>query len=213
MALATFMKPAMLAQLHVVDVAVGLCAVFDTLFVDVTHDCVEFVVDFFGAPLQVHGVLAHFKSRGCYAAGVDSLAGSIDDAARDEGVDSLGCAAHVRDFADIFDTVVDELMSVFAVEFVLCGAGKSDVDFLFPGFAACIECRAGEFVGIGSDDVVARCTEFEHIVDLLGIETCGVIDITVGSRDGDDFGAEFGSLEGGTATQRCRSPRLRWSCL
>lgn len=48
--------------LHVVDIAVGLCAELDTLLVDVAHDDMEFLVDFVGAPLQVHGVLAHLEA-------------------------------------------------------------------------------------------------------------------------------------------------------
>ena len=47
---------------HIVDITVGFLAVFHTLGVDVLHDLVELFVDFLGSPLEVHGVLAHFKT-------------------------------------------------------------------------------------------------------------------------------------------------------
>lgn len=48
--------------LHVVDISVGLCAVFHALSVDILHDFMEAAVNFFGAPLEVFGVLAHFET-------------------------------------------------------------------------------------------------------------------------------------------------------
>ena len=62
---------------------------------DIGHDYVELLIHFFGRPLEVHGVLAHFETRGGYAACVDSLARSVHCAAFDESVDSFGSTAHV----------------------------------------------------------------------------------------------------------------------
>ena len=107
--------------LHVVDVAVGLCAVFHTLLVDVVHDVVEFFVDFFGAPLQVHCILAHFESGGSDTSGIYCLAGGIDGVGLDEVVDGLGGTAHVADLGHHFHAVVDKHACVVAVELVLCG--------------------------------------------------------------------------------------------
>ena len=87
-------------------------------------------------------------------------------------------------------------MSVVAVKLVLCGAGECDVHFLFPGLAACEESGTGVAFCIGSHNVVAGGTEFEHVVDFVGVETGGVVYIAVGAGDGHNLCAEFCSLEG-----------------
>ena len=182
--------------LHVVDVAVGLASELDALLVDVAHDGVELLVHFLGAPLQVHGVLAHFQARGGYAACVHGLAGSVDDACCQEGVDGFGGAAHVADFGHEAHAVLDELTGVVAVHLVLRGAGQGDVHFALPGLASGEELAAGELLGIRSHDVVAAGAELQHVVYLLGVEAGGVVDVAVGAGDGDNLGTQLGGLEG-----------------
>ena len=45
----------------VVDVSVGLFAVFDTLLVYRFHDVVQALVDLVGAPVQSHDILRHLR--------------------------------------------------------------------------------------------------------------------------------------------------------
>ncbi len=165
---------------------------------DALHDVVKLSVNFFGAPLQVFGILAHFEARGSNTTGVHSLAGSIDDASGNEGVDSFGSTAHVGNFSNELNTVFNKHLGVFAVNFVLGSAGQSDINLAFPRLAACEELRAGELIGVGSNDVVAAGAEFEHVVDFFSIEAGGIIYVTVGTGDGHNLGAEFGSLQGCT---------------
>lgn len=114
-----------IGALHVVDVAIFLLAVLDALGVDVVHDSVELLIHFLFAPLQVHGVLAHFEARSGHAAGVDSLAGGIHDFALDESVDRFRCAAHVGNFGYAPYLVGKQMCGVFTVDFVLGSAGRA----------------------------------------------------------------------------------------
>ena len=103
---------------------------------DVGHDGVETVVNLFGRPLEVFGVLRHFETGNGHTTCVDSLTGSVGNLSGEESVDSFGLATHVRYFGNHHNLVFDEFLGVFGPNFVLGGAGKSDVNFLFPGFAA-----------------------------------------------------------------------------
>ena len=58
--------------LHVVDVTVSLCTVLYAVLVDVGHDHMEHLVHFLCAPLEVFGVLSHFKTGNSHTTGVYS---------------------------------------------------------------------------------------------------------------------------------------------
>ncbi len=163
---------------------------------DVEHHLVQLLVHLGCAPLQVLGILAHFQAGYAHTAGVHSLAGCVRQLVRDEVVDSLGGAAHVGNFGHHHHLVVDYHLGVGLAHLVLCGAGQADVHLLLPGLAACIECGAGELVGVRSHDVVARCTELKHIFYLLGVQTCGVVDVSVGTGQSHHLAAEFGGFLG-----------------
>ena len=130
---------------HIVDVTVGFAAITEALFVDGVHDCRGVFVDFFGAPLEVHGVLAHFKTGCGHTAGINGFAGSVCGARFDECVDSFGCAAHVGYFGHELDVVCNELTGVVAIYFVLRSARKGNVDFLFPRFLPAKNVEPGNF--------------------------------------------------------------------
>ena len=162
------------------------------------HDAVEPLVHFLCTPTDVHGVLAHLQAGGGDTTCIHGLAGSKDHLGLDEGVDSLGRATHVADFAHALHAVLNELLGILAVELVLGGTGQSDVALLLPRFATGEERSFGKFLGIGSTDVITAGTEFEHIIYLLATDALGVVDVAVGTADGDDLGTQLGGLRGGT---------------
>ncbi len=122
--------------LHVVDVAVGLLAVFNASLVDALHDGVEPFVHFLARPGEVHAVLRHFEARGSYATGVDSLARSEEDAGLLESVDSFRSTSHVGNLGAAPGAVLEQFGSVVAVELVLECAGESDVALHAPSLLA-----------------------------------------------------------------------------
>ena len=156
--------------LHVVEVAVLFRAVLYAGVVDRRHDLVQFGVDLLGRPVEFLRVLRHFEARRSHAAGIHGLARSVGNLRRDEGVDGLRAAAHVRDFGHEFHAVGQQPLGVLAVQFVLRGARHGDVDFDLPRLFACEELRVGEFFGIRLHHVVVRRPEFEHVGDLFGVE-------------------------------------------
>ena len=54
--------------------------------------------------------------------------------------------------------------------------------------------RAGEPVGIGGHHVVVRRAQFEHVGDLLLVQSGRIVDVAVGARDRHDLRAQFGRL-------------------
>ena len=163
--------------------------------VDGLHDVLELGVDLFGGPGKAHGVLAHLETGNRDAARVGGLAGSKSDAAV-EVVDGVGRAAHVRSLDDHHAAVLDEHLGVIAVELVLNGAGESDIALDFPGLAALDELGA-ELGGVGLDDVVVAGAELEHVIDAFLGHSLFVVDVTVGTGNGDDLRAELDELLGG----------------
>ena len=177
--------------------------------VDGLHDVLELGVDLFGGPGKAHGVLAHFETGNRNTAGVGGLAGRESDAAV-EVVDGIGRAAHVRSLNNHHATVFDEHLGVIAVEFVLDGAGESDIALDFPGLAALDELGA-ELSGVWLDDIVVAGAELEHVIDAFLGHSLFVIDVAVGTGDGDDLGAELNELLSGTpgdVTEAGESDRL-----
>ena len=177
--------------------------------VDGLHDVLELGVDLFGGPRKAHGVLAHLETGNRDAAGVGGLAGRERDAAV-EVVDGVGRAAHVRSLDDHHAAVLDEHLGVIAVEFVLDGAGEGDVALDFPGLAALDELGA-ELGGVGLDDVVVAGAELEHVIDAFLSHSLFVIDVAVGTGDGDNLSTELNELLGGApgdVTEAGESDRL-----
>ena len=60
--LGNFHEAGNVCTLNIVDIPVGFCAVFHASGVDVAHDVVELLVNFFGCPVKTLGVLGHFET-------------------------------------------------------------------------------------------------------------------------------------------------------
>lgn len=103
-----------IGALHIVEVTVGLLAVSHTLLMDGSHDLMQFGIDLLGSPLEVLGILGHFKTGACHTAGVDSLAGSIVELVLDEAVDGLGGASHVGYLGHKLHAVGYDLLGILA---------------------------------------------------------------------------------------------------
>jgi len=157
-------------------------------------------IDLLGRPVEFLRILAHFESRRRYAARIDGLARSVGDLRRDEGVDRFGAAAHVRDFGHDLHAVGQQFLGVLAVQLVLRGAGHGDVHLDLPRFLAGEELRVRELMYVRLDHVVVRGAQFEHVGDLFGIETFGIVDVAVRAGNRHDLGAQLGRL-------RRRTPR------
>ena len=157
--------------------------------VDRRHDLVQLGIDLLGRPVELLCVLRHFEARCGDAAGVHRLARSVGDLRRDEGVDGLRAATHVRNLGHDLHAVGQQPFGVFAVQ----------IDLHLPRLAARDELCSGELVGIGSHYVVVRSAQFEHVGDLLLVETLGIVDVAVGTGDRHDLGTQLRGL-------RCGAP-------
>ena len=158
----------------------------------------ELLVDFLVGPAEAHGVLSHLQSAGSHATCVDGLARSEECLSSDELLGSLGGATHVADLCYADGVVGENHVGIGAVELVLCGTRHIDIGLLLPGLASFEELRAFELLFVGLADVVAAGAELEHVFNLLGIEAGGIVDVAVGTADGDDFCTKLGSLLGCT---------------
>ena len=183
--------------LDVIDVAV-LAAVLDALLVYARHDLVQPLVHLFGRPAQSHRVLAHFQSAGGHSARIDGLARGEQLTCGNELLGSLGRAAHVRHLGHAQRLVGQYLVGIVAVQLVLCGTRQIYVGLPLPRLLTLVEGGTLELIDVGLADVVARGPQLQHVFYLLGVQSCRVVDVAVGSADGDDLGAQLGSLLGGT---------------
>ena len=95
--LSHFHKASDVGTLHIVDISVGLRAVFDALLMDIAHDGMQTCVNLIGRPGNMHGILSHFKSRCSHAACIHSLTRSIEHTGSDECVDGLGQFPQLKD--------------------------------------------------------------------------------------------------------------------
>ena len=163
-----------------------------------SHNALQLLVNLGSTPTEFHRVLRHLQARSCNTTCVHSLAGTIGDASLDEGLDSLGGTTHIRYLGHNLNFVVHQHLGVVAVQLVLCCTRHCDVNLNLPRFAACHKHCSGETLGIGSNHVVARCAQVEHIFNLLVVESLGVVDVAVGSRDSHNLSAQLGSLLGST---------------
>ena len=166
---------------------------------DGAHNLVQLRIDFGCRPRDMHRVLRHFQTGSSYAAGIDCLARCEKHLVFDEQIDSFSRAAHVGDFGHASRLVLNQLTGIVGIQLVLRRAWQGDIDFLLPRFLAGIERSAGEFLDIRLDDVVARSTQFQHIVYLLAGNAVRVVNVSVGSGDGNYLCAQLRSLQ-------CRTP-------
>ena len=86
------------------------------------------------------------------------------------------------------------LVGVGAVELVLGGTWQVDVGLALPRLASLEELSTVKLLNIGLADVVARSAKLQHVFYLLVVQSCGVVDVTVRTADGDDLGTQLGGL-------------------
>ena len=87
-------------------------------------------------------------------------------------------------------------VGILAVQFVLSSARQIDISLLLPWLLASEEGSTVELLLVGLADIVAAGTQFKHILNLLCIESRRIVDVTIGSTDGDDLCTEFCCLLG-----------------
>ena len=117
-------------SLDVVDSPLLLAMVHAGL-VDVLHDAVQALVHFAGAPVQTHGVLAHFQAAGGHATGVGGLARRVADASLDEQIHRFQGRGHIGPLGHADAAVFQQRAGVLAVQLVLRRAGQRDVCLLY----------------------------------------------------------------------------------
>ena len=180
---------------------------------DTRHDLVQALVYLLGSPSHTHRVLSHLQTRGGYTTGIHSLARSEELTCSDELVDGLCCTTHVRNLGYAQWLLSQDLVGILAIELVLSGTRQIDISLLLPWLLTCKELRTGEFFLVGLADVITAGTEFQHVLYLLCIQTFGIIDVAVRTRDGDNLGTQFSGLLGCTPghiteTRECYSLAL-----
>ena len=156
------------------------------------------LVDLLGSPRHTHGVLRHLQSTGSHTTGIDGLARCKQLAGSNELVDGIGRTTHVADLGNAQRFVGQYLVGIVAVQLVLCGTGQIDVGLLLPRLPALEEGGAVELFSVRLAYVVARGTQLQHVLNLLGIQSGRVVDVAVGTTDGDDLSAQLGGLLGCT---------------
>ncbi len=165
---------------------------------DALHDEVQFLVHFCSAPGDVLGVLGHFQAAGGDAACIDGLSGCEEHAVMLEEVDGLGLAAHVGNLAAAPAAVCLQFLGIFLGEFVLEGAGESDVYRNAPGLlAGGKHGLARELVGHILHLVAVGGAHDEHVVNHFLGNAFGDVAYAVGAGDGHNLGAQFGGLDAG----------------
>ena len=130
-----------------------------------------------------------------------------------ELVDSLSGTAHVRYLGHTQRLVGQNLVGILAIQLVLGSTGQIDVGLLLPWLLAREECRALELFLVGLADIITRGTQLKHILNLLVVETCGIIDIAVRTTDGDHLRTQLGGFLGSTPgniteTRKCNGLTL-----
>ena len=135
----------------------------------------------------MHGVLTHFQSGGCYTTCIDCFARCIHHLVFDECVDSFRRTSHVGNFAYAQYFVLDQLSSVFSVQFILSCTRKSDIYFNFPRTLLDAFCKeADSILNHFIDDLHAKVFKFEVSVGggMMGYHKNFII-------DGEPFGKIF----------------------
>src|SRR5699024_9732425 len=131
-------------------------------------------------------VLAHLQGGDADAAGVDGLGGGHNHALllHQIGQGIVG-GGHIGHLNVILDAVGGDLLGLVQIHVVLGGGRHDNVGLDAPGLLAGVE-RYTELVGIILDLVPAAVAHLHQIGDFLGgVDTVGVVDIAVGTGQGD----------------------------
>ena len=136
----------------------------------------------------------YFLSAGSHTACIHSLTRCIHNLVFNKEVDSFGGTSHIGDFTHTSHLIINQMLCIFPIQLILRCTRQSNIGFHLPRTFAGNESRAGEFIGIRSYDIIARCTEFQHIIYLLATDAVRVIDITVGTGNRNNLSTQLGSL-------------------
>ena len=161
--------------------------------VNVNHDLMQLVVNLFEGPGQTLGVLAHFQSRGSYAACICSLSRSEQNVVALEYSNSFRSGRHVSAFANCHNAVSNQCLCVILVDFVLGSARQSDVALYSPDALAFEVLRRRNCLNILLDTAAANFLDF---LDNIQVDAVLVNDVTVGVRQSNNLCAQSSCLLG-----------------
>jgi len=167
---------------------------FVGLLEDVGHDLVQFRVDFFEGPVQMHRVLRHFQTGDGDAAGVGGLAGGEQDAMVDEVLGRVVRRRHVRAFDDHPAAVLDEFLGALEIDFILRRARHGDIARNVPnrlGIGIELRFRMGQAVLVHHDGV-----GLGKVLEEFEIHSVLVVDDARHVGHGDDLRTELGGFQG-----------------
>ena len=161
---------------------------------DVGHDGTQTLVYFFGRPLQTHAVLRHLETGSSYAAGIGRLTRAIENLCALEQSNRFRRRRHVCAFGHAETTVLEQVLCIGFLYLVLGRTGHRDVARDLP------RTLAGEVLGLRElsrilfDTSATHILQFEHIVELLFVETLGIVDEAVAIAQRQHFGSEAHGL-------------------
>ena len=163
---------------------------------DVGHDVVQALVDFFGTPRQAHGILTHFQTRDGYAAGVAGLARRIQRMGFKEHVYGVQRGGHVGTFSHGLHAIGHQRPGVLGVELVLGGAGQGDVHRHMPRSTALLELQA-TLGSKGRQATALDVLQLEDGVQHFAVDAALMDEGAFGVGHGQHAGAQFQRLERG----------------
>ena len=140
--------------------------------IDIYHNVVELVIDFFKRPADARAVLAHLERGGRDAARVCRLAGGKENLALQENFCSFRSRGHVRTLADCDAAVLYQLFCVLGSELVLRGARESYVAGHAPDLFALVKFRVRALFDIFAYPCAA---DFFYLLERFNIDAVRVI--------------------------------------
>ena len=90
-------------------------------------------------------------------------------------------------------------VGILTVQLVLGSTGQIDVGLLLPRSLVLEELSTIELVSVWLADIIAGGTQLQQVVNLLGIQAGGIVDIAVRATDGDNLSTQLSSFLGGTS--------------
>ena len=142
---------------------------------DILHDSVELCVNFLCRPFLTDRVLGHLKARSSHAAGIGSLARSIEKTCALEGHDSLRSRRHIGTLSHAEASIGNKFLRLLAIDFVLGSTWKGNVALHAPRPLSCVILRIRIFLRIFPDTSPEDILQEEYVLHLLLVESVRVI--------------------------------------
>ena len=156
---------------------------------NIEHDLFQTGIDFFFGPAQFYRVLCHFQSAYRNTASIGCLTRSVEDFGFEELFDGLGSGGHVGAFRYGETAIGKKSACIVAVDFVLSGRGHGDIAFFIPRTGS-FDIFTTVFFGVFADTAAVNVFQFEDISQFFGVDTVGIVDVTIAIGHSDDFRAE-----------------------